>query len=99
MNLAKVKYQGSQVIMWDLGGQLKMRKIWEKYYGEANAVVFVVDSTDIGRFQEAKLSFDSICDNEALSKVPILTFANKQDLAVSVMNVSIYIYSCINSFF
>lgn len=84
MNLAKIQYRGTQVIMWDLGGQIKMRKIWEKYYGEANAVIFVIDSTDIGRFQEAKLSFDSVCDHESLSKVPIITFANKQDLTVHI---------------
>ena len=52
--------------------------------GEANAVVFVIDSTDVNRFQEAKLSFDSVCDHETLSKVPIITFANKQDLQVCI---------------
>jgi ADP-ribosylation factor related protein 1 len=82
MNLAKITYKGTQVVIWDVGGQIKMRKIWEKYYNEANAVIFVIDSTDIERFQEAKLSFDSICDHESLLKVPITTFANKQDLVV-----------------
>ena len=89
MNLAKLNYRGTQVIMWDLGGQVKMRKIWEKYYSEANAVIFVIDSSDVERFQEAKLSFDSVCDHEILSKVPIITFANKQDILVSIVYASL----------
>ena len=39
MNLAKITYFSTQVVLWDLGGQMKMRGIWEKYYDESNAVV------------------------------------------------------------
>ena len=81
MNLAKLTHLGAQVVIWDLGGQIKMRSIWEKYYSEANAVVFVVDSADRGRMQEAKKAYDAACDNESLAQVPTVTFANKQDLA------------------
>ena len=34
-----------------------MRSMWERYYQEADAVVFVVDSVDIGRLQEAKEAY------------------------------------------
>lgn len=57
MNLAKIYYRGTQVVMWDLGGQIKMRNIWERYYDSAHAIVFVVDSSDIGRLEEAKLAY------------------------------------------
>ena len=59
-----------------------MRSMWEKYYSEANAVIFVVDSTDIGRLEEAKLAYDSVFDHDSLNQVSVVTFANKQDLAV-----------------
>lgn len=36
---------------------MKMRSIWEKYYQEAHAVVFLVDSADVGRLEEAKLAY------------------------------------------
>lgn len=75
------------MILWDLGGQIKMRSIWEKYYSEANAVIFVVDSADIGRLEEAKLAYDSACDNDSLNQVSVVTFANKQDLAVRYYTV------------
>lgn len=83
MNLAKIQYRGAQVVIWDLGGQVRMRGIWEKYYSEANAVVFVVDSADVGRLEEAKLAYDAACDHENLSGTAVITFANKQDLGVS----------------
>jgi ADP-ribosylation factor related protein 1 len=83
MNLAKLNHMGAQVIIWDLGGQAKMRSIWEKYYAEANAVIYVVDAADRGRLSEAKMAYDAACDNNSLAttKVPVFTFANKQDVA------------------
>ena len=80
MNLGKFKHKGTQVIMWDLGGQLKMRAIWERYYDEAQGVVFVVDAADPARLQEAKAAYDTVCASPALQGVPIMIFANKQDL-------------------
>jgi ADP-ribosylation factor related protein 1 len=84
MNLAKIKYGGSQVIFWDLGGQLKMRSMWERYYSEAHAVIFVIDSADVSRFEEAKLAHDAVCRHEGLTHVPVVIFANKQDLPSSL---------------
>lgn len=34
--------------IWDVGGQLSLRSLWRSYYGSAHAIVFVVDSTDLG---------------------------------------------------
>ena len=82
MNLARIQYAGHTVIVWDLGGQIKMRNIWENYYDDANAIIFVVDSTDIARLEEAKLAYEAVCDNDNVSRTPIYIFANKQDLAV-----------------
>ena len=59
MKLAKISYHGSQIILWDLGGQIKMRGIWEKYYDEVDCVVYV-DSSDVSRLMEAKLVFGNI---------------------------------------
>jgi ADP-ribosylation factor related protein 1 len=57
MNLARIFYLGHQIVIWDLGGQIKMRNIWENYYQDANAIIFVVDSSDINRLEEAKLAY------------------------------------------
>ena len=34
--------------VWDIGGQLSLRRLWKSYYKSAHAVVFLIDSTDLG---------------------------------------------------
>ena len=48
-NVATISLPDMYLKIWDVGGQLSLRRIWASYYGAAHAVVFVVDSTDIGR--------------------------------------------------
>lgn len=55
--VAKIRYKGSQLVFWDLGGQSRMRRVWEAYYSEANCVVFVVDAADPGRLEDARQAF------------------------------------------
>ena len=33
------------LILWDLGGQAGLRSIWDKYYAESHAIMYVVDSS------------------------------------------------------
>ena len=60
LNLAKVEKRRAKFIFWDVGGQPVLRKIWEKYYGQCNAVVFVVDGTNQQRFAEINQTLDKI---------------------------------------
>ncbi|KAJ1337655.1 ADP-ribosylation factor related protein 1 [Microdochium nivale] len=34
--------------IWDVGGQHSLRKLWQSYYSSCHAIVFIIDSTDIG---------------------------------------------------
>jgi hypothetical protein len=34
-----------------------MRSIWDKYYSEAHAMIFVIDSADPDRLEEARATF------------------------------------------
>jgi ADP-ribosylation factor 1/2 len=42
-----------QLICWDVGGADKIRKIFLHYYENTNAIIFVVDSSDKERIEEA----------------------------------------------
>lgn len=44
MVLAGAQAYQAPLIFWDLGGQAGLRSIWDKYYAESHALVFVVDS-------------------------------------------------------
>jgi GTPase SAR1 family protein len=57
----------------------QIRSCWRKYFLQANAVIFVVDSADSARYEEAKRELQKMLGNEDLRSVPLLVYANKQD--------------------
>lgn len=63
--------------MWDIGGQKAIRPYWRNYYDRTNGIVFVVDSSDEERLQEAVAEFKELMAEEALAALPLLVFANK----------------------
>ena len=42
--------------VWDVGGQHSLRKLWQSYYSSCHAIVFVIDSTDVGDADIAQLA-------------------------------------------
>ena len=75
--------------LWDVGGQLSLRKLWQSYYASCHAIVFIIDSTDIGdgtlehensgRLEECRLVLEDVLQNSETEGVPLLILANKQD--------------------
>ena len=45
---------GMKVTCFDMSGQGKYRNLWESYYGQVNAIIFVVDAADKLRLAVAK---------------------------------------------
>jgi len=80
LNIARIIYEKVKLVFWDLGGQSQLRSIWDKYYADVHAVIYVIDSSDKERFDESKDELESIIKHEKLQDVPILLFFNKQDL-------------------
>jgi len=75
------KAKGTTFALWDVGGQEKLRPLWRSYIRHTDAIIFVVDSVDEERFEEAKLELSNLLRCSDLpSTVPILLFCNKQDL-------------------
>ncbi len=66
--------------VWDVGGQDKIRPLWRHYFTGCEGLIFVVDSSDSSRFQEAKGELDWILDSDEMEGVPVVIMANKQDL-------------------
>jgi ADP-ribosylation factor related protein 1 len=79
LNIGRAELGGATVVFWDLGGQSGLRGIWEKYYAEAHALVFVVDASDAARFGEAKAALDRALGHRDLVGAPLLVVANKSD--------------------
>nr|XP_046263345.1 ADP-ribosylation factor-like protein 14 [Scatophagus argus] len=66
--------------VWDVGGQVKMREHWKSFHQDAAAVVFVVDSSDMGRLEEARKELENTLRSEHLRGRPLILLANKQDV-------------------
>ena len=81
MNLGKIDVGGVRLNFWDLGGQEELQALWDKYYAECHAIIYVVDSGDRERVEESKQAFDKMIKNENIKGIPLLVAANKQDLA------------------
>lgn len=69
---------------WDVGGQEKLRPLWRSYTRCADGIVFVVDSVDAERIEEAKTELHKITRLAENQGVPVLVVANKQDLRNSL---------------
>jgi ADP-ribosylation factor-like protein 3 len=66
--------------VWDIGGQKSIRPYWNNYYGSTDAIIFVIDSADRRRMEETGIELNQLLEEEKLAGVPLLIFANKQDL-------------------
>ena len=70
--------------MWDIGGQREIRPYWKNYYEHTDGLVYVVDSADDMRLKECTEELAGLLGEEELAKVPLLVFANKQDLEMAL---------------
>ena len=66
--------------MWDIGGQKAIRPYWKNYFENTDGLVYVVDSSDEVRLKECSEELQNLIQEESLKNVPVLVFANKQDL-------------------
>ena len=80
LNIGRVQVQKCRLTFWDLGGQASLRGIWEKYYSDAHALLFVVDASDAERLDDARAALHSVLQHHDMAGVPVLLFANKQDV-------------------
>jgi len=72
--------KGISFLVWDVGGQEKLRPLWKSYTRCTDGIVFVLDSVDVERMEEAKMELVRTARSPENTGVPILILANKQDL-------------------
>lgn len=68
--------------IFDMSGQSAYRGLWESYYADVDAIVWVLDSADRLRMSLAKVEIEALTTHtEFIGRhVPLLIFANKMDL-------------------
>jgi ADP-ribosylation factor 1/2 len=79
-NVETVEYRNVTFQVWDVGGQEKLRKLWRHYYTGTHALIYVVDSNDRHRVDEARTELERILEADEMRDAALLVYANKQDL-------------------
>ncbi|XP_018957616.1 ADP-ribosylation factor-like protein 3 isoform X2 [Cyprinus carpio] len=82
-NIKSVQSQGFKLNVWDIGGQRKIRPYWRNYFENTDLLIYVIDSSDRKRFDETAQELAELLDEEKLNMVPLLIFANKQDMTMA----------------
>merc|ERR1712025_1551184 len=79
-NVETVEYKNISFNVWDIGGQDKIRKLWRYYYANTQGLIFVVDSSDHDRIEDAREELHQMLGEDEMRDAAVLVFANKQDL-------------------
>jgi ADP-ribosylation factor protein 1 len=79
-NVETVEYKNISFTVWDVGGQDKIRPLWRHYYQNTQGLIFVVDSNDTQRIDNARDELHRMLNEDELRDAVLLVFANKQDL-------------------
>jgi small GTP-binding protein len=80
-NVETIKYKRMNMTAWDVGGQEKLRRLWHHYLEGSESLIYLVDSADRSRFEEAAEELRRVLEAPGMSGCRnVLVFANKQDL-------------------
>lgn len=96
-SVERFKVGNMKLTVMDMSGQSKYRQLWEAYYADVNAIVFVVDAADKRRFNEAHTSLHEIIAHKQLAKMPLLLYCNKMDLGEALRPSDLAIELQLNS--
>ncbi|KAJ2744671.1 low-affinity phosphate transporter [Coemansia sp. BCRC 34301] len=80
VNIGKIHMKRVLLKFLDLGGQPDLQGIWASYFEDSHAIVYVIDSCNGDRIDEAKDALTRLVAAPELDSVPVLVLANKCDL-------------------
>jgi small GTP-binding protein len=79
-NVETVLYKNTSLTIWDVGGCDKIRPLIRHYFQNTQALIFVVDSHDNARLEEATNELWRMLLEDELIHAPILIYLNKIDI-------------------
>lgn len=79
-NVKSLMHENFKLNVWDIGGQKSIRPYWRNYFDQTDALIYVIDSADRRRMDETGVELGQLLEEEKLGGIPVLVFANKQDL-------------------
>ena len=83
-NIKSLQQDKFKLTVWDIGGQKAIREYWKNYFQNTDGLIYVVDSSDDIRLEECKEELLKLMSDDDLKNVPMLVFANKQDIQTAL---------------
>ena len=78
---------GTTFLVWDVGGQEKIRPLWKTYTRNTDGIIFVLDCADYKNFDQARIGEDNLMINALLS-LQILTLGCLKNLRAIQLNLN-----------
>nr|XP_028571748.1 ADP-ribosylation factor-like protein 13A isoform X2 [Podarcis muralis] len=78
-NQTALRVDRFEVSLIDLPGGQQSLGTWRDQYSTAHGIIFVLDSSDVARMEEAKKTLSCVLGHPKVSGKPLLLLANKQD--------------------
>ena len=66
-NVETIEKENKSITLWDIGGQEKLRPLWQHYLDKMKFVLFVIDSGNSDRLGEAREELKKLMQNALLS--------------------------------
>lgn len=83
-NVETVKYRNVSFAVWDCGGQERIRPLWRHYFTGTDALIYVVDLSDLERLEESRKELMRAISDKELENCLLVVLANKQDVPGSI---------------
>jgi small GTP-binding protein len=74
--------------IWDAPGQKNLRRIWNNGFNRAKFLVFVLDTTDIDRFEESHEVLNNVLSEDDVKNIPLIFCFHKWDLNEAKDNIN-----------
>eukprot|EP00419_Tripos_fusus_P009366 CAMPEP_0172657400 /NCGR_PEP_ID=MMETSP1074-20121228/2068_1 /TAXON_ID=2916 /ORGANISM="Ceratium fusus, Strain PA161109" /LENGTH=104 /DNA_ID=CAMNT_0013472477 /DNA_START=123 /DNA_END=433 /DNA_ORIENTATION=- len=74
-NVETLEYNSTRLKVWDVGGQNKIRSSWRHFCTGVHGAVFVVDSCDCDRLDEACEELMHVINEKEMQETPLLVIA------------------------
>ncbi|NXK83817.1 AR13A protein, partial [Amazona guildingii] len=81
----RLRVERFEVTLLDLPGASRSRSLWRSHYSAAHGLLFVLDSSDLARMEEARKVLSRVLSHPDVSGKPLLLLANKQDTASALL--------------
>merc|ERR1711918_141779 len=72
-NVETVEYKNINFTVWDFGGQDKIRPLWRHYYQNTQGIIFVVDSNDRDRVEDAREELNKMLNEDEMRDAVLLS--------------------------